>query len=196
MNRFVLLCLGWNWIPDKGPQMFLDKPVTGPPETRPAALTDEDPAGRPMQNFCSCLFSLNALLSLLHGGEAVNTLLSAPSQADLVLRWRGGLRRNRASGEHLAGLSLSWISISNSTGCTHPNIFCQQGINHLPVESKAWGANLLFRLKDTSPISCPLLPTADEKVCFRYFKKKRNWHKCWKGWIQTISATKIGLTEI
>lgn len=36
---------------DKGPRMFLDKPVMGPLGTRPVALTDEDPAGRPIQNF-------------------------------------------------------------------------------------------------------------------------------------------------
>lgn len=36
---------------DKGPQVLLDKPATGPPGTRPGALIDEDPAGRPIQNF-------------------------------------------------------------------------------------------------------------------------------------------------
>lgn len=57
--------------------------------------------------------------------------------------------KKKSSRWRTSGWVFSWISTSNSTGCTHPNISWQQGIKHLPVELKEWGANLHFTLKET-----------------------------------------------
>lgn len=73
---------------------------------------------------------------------------------------------------------------------------------HTQIDSGSKGSNIylwnrklelliciLHWRKLDSPIGCALVPTVDQRVCSHYFKKK-NWHKCWKGWSRQLVQLK------
>lgn len=87
--------------------------------------------------------------------------------------WRGGLRRNRAAGEHLAGLSPGFLPPTPQAAHTQiypgskgSNIYLWNRKNEVLICILHW------RRLD-SPIGCPLVPTVVRKVCSHYFKKKK-----------------------
>lgn len=76
-------------------------------------------------------------------------------------------KKNPAAGQHLAGLSDSWISTANCTGCTHAQIYSGRKESNIYLWKRKQEVQICISLwrRLNSPIGCPLIPTVDQKVC-------------------------------